>query len=126
VAALTGMWMALFFSGVPGDGPLLVGIRLVVGSLMVASLVLGFIAVRRRDFRRHSAWMMRGYAVGLGAGTQVLTTLPWVILVGPAVGTTRALLLAAGWVVNLAVAEWVIRRRPAAGPNRASAIPATA
>ncbi|GAA0934369.1 DUF2306 domain-containing protein [Nonomuraea longicatena] len=77
---------------------------------MAASLVLGFAAVRRRDFRRHRAWTMRAYAIGVAAGTQAFTQLPWMLLVGPLDETPRALLVAPGWVINLAVAEWIIRR----------------
>jgi hypothetical protein len=33
---------------------------------MVLSIILGFAAIRRRDIIGHRAWMMRGYAIGLG------------------------------------------------------------
>ncbi|MBB6349689.1 hypothetical protein FHU36_006234 [Nonomuraea muscovyensis] len=113
VAALTGLWMT-FFSALPDhDGPLLAAFRLVFGTAMAASVVLGLVAVRRRDLGRHRAWMIRGYAIGLGAGTQALTQLPWYLIVGTPGELARALLPGAGWVINMAVAEWVIRRRPA-------------
>jgi uncharacterized membrane protein len=112
VAALSGLWMTVFYPRPEGDGDLLAVFRLVFGTAMAAFLVLGFAAVRRRDFRRHRAWMMRAYAIGLAAGTQAFTQLPWMLLVGPLGEIPRALLVAAGWVVNLAVAEWIIRRRP--------------
>ena len=112
VAALTGLWMSVAYPQPPGDGPLVTAFRLVFGSAMAASLVLGFVAIRQRDFHRHRAWMIRGYAIGLGAGTQVFTHLPWV-LTGVAPGVfTRAVLMAAGWVINVCVAEWLIRREP--------------
>ncbi|MEV7970783.1 DUF2306 domain-containing protein [Sphaerisporangium sp. NPDC088356] len=110
-AALSGLWMTLFYARPPGDGDLLSGLRLVFGSAMVASIVLGLAAIRRRDIARHRAWMMRGYAIGLGAGTQVLTNLPWLLIVGTPDETSRAVLVGAGWVINLAVAEWIIRKR---------------
>ncbi len=110
VAALSGLWMTQFYPPVMGDGPLLYGIRLVVGSAMTLFIVLGFAAVRRRDIDRHRAWMMRGYALGLGAGTQALTHLPWFLFPGIQGELTRALLMGAGWAINLAVAEWIIRR----------------
>jgi hypothetical protein len=78
---------------------------------MVVSLVLGFAAIRRRDIARHRAWMIRGYAIALGAGTQVLTNVPWLLFVRKPEGLSRALLMAAGWVINVGVAEWIIRRR---------------
>ncbi len=111
-AALSGVWMTLFLPRPPVDDVLLTPIRLVFGVAMVACLVLGVAAVRRRDIPAHRAWMARAYAIGLGAGTQVLTHLPWALLVGQPSGTARVLLMLAGWVVNLAVTEWALRRRP--------------
>jgi uncharacterized membrane protein len=117
-AALSGLWMTLFYPHPPGDGDLLLVLRLVFGSAMVASIVLGFAAIRRRNYARHRAWMIRAYAIGIGAGTQVLTTLPWVLAFGQPSELPRALLLGAGWVINLGVAEWIIRR--AGSPIRAN------
>ena len=115
-AALSGLWMTLFFPRPPVDDVLLTPIRLVFGAAMVACLVLGVTAVLRRDIGAHRAWMARAYAIGLGAGTQVLTHLPWMVLVGQPTGTPRVVLMLAGWVINLAVVEWALRRRPA--PSR--------
>ncbi|MDP9863449.1 MULTISPECIES: DUF2306 domain-containing protein [Streptosporangium] len=113
VAAFSGLWMTLFYPRPDGDGDLLSGLRLVFGSAMALAILLGAAAIRRRDVGRHRAWMIRGYAIGLGAGTQVLTHLFWVLIVGTPGELPRALLVGAGWVINLAVAEWIIRRRPA-------------
>lgn len=113
VAALTGLWMSVFYPLPAGDGELLTAFRLAFGSAMVASILLGLAAVRRRDFARHRAWMIRGYAIAQGAGTQVLTHVPWMLVVGAPGEVTRAMLMAAGWVINLVVAELIIRRPPA-------------
>src|SRR5688572_21933413 len=110
-AALTGLWMTLSYPWPEGDGEALYIIRLVFGSAMAVSIVLAIRAIRRGDFVSHGAWMMRGYAIGLGAGTQVLTHLPWFVLVGKPGESSRAVLMGAGWVINLLVAEWIIRRR---------------
>ncbi len=112
-AALSGLWMTLFYALPESDGALLNMMRLVFGSAMLLSIILGVTAVRQRDFPRHGDWMMRGYAIGLGAGTQVLTHLPWFLLFGVPDEFTKAMLMGAGWVINLAVAEWVIRKRRA-------------
>ena len=124
LVALSALWMNFFYARPPGDGESLVVVRLIVGSLMLASIVLAVLAIRRRDFTSHGAWMTRGYAIALGAGTQVLTMLPWVLIFGP-IGAAdelpRTVLMTAGWVINLAVAEYVIRRRPARRSNRTSA-----
>ena len=74
---------------------------------MAASLVLGFMAIRRRDVTTHQAWMRRAYALGMGAGTQALIQLPPLLLFGPPDDLGRALMMGAGWAINLAVAEWL-------------------
>jgi Predicted membrane protein (DUF2306) len=115
LVALSGLWMNFFYARPPGDGDSLVVVRLVVGVLMLASIMLAVLAIRQRHFPSHGAWMTRAYAIALGAGTQVFTILPWVVIFGP-IGAAdelpRTVLMTAGWVINLAVAEYVIRRRP--------------
>ena len=83
LVALSGLWMTVFYPRPPGDGESLEVVRFIVGSAMLASIVLAVFAIRRRDFKGHSAWMTRGYAIALGAGTQTLTMLPWVVIFGP-------------------------------------------
>lgn len=113
LTALTGIWMALFYTLPAHDGEALLVLRLVFGSAMAASIVVAFVAIRKGDVRTHSAWMTRAYAIGMGAGTQVFTLLPWALIAGPPDVSTHAVLMGAGWMINLAVAEVVIRRRVA-------------
>ena len=124
LVALTGLWMNFFYPRPPGDGESLVIVRLVVGLAMLASILLAVVAIRRRDFSSHGAWKTRGYAIALGAGTQVFTMLPWVLIFGP-IGAAdelpRTLLMTAGRVINLAAAEYIIRRRPGQGTKRVEA-----
>jgi uncharacterized membrane protein len=104
----SGLWMTLFYPGAPG-GTLLWGVRLMVGSAMAASIVLAFSAIRRRDIPTHRAWMIRAYALAAGAGTQLVTQ----GISEAAFGTgnlDKALSMTSGWVINIAVAEWIIRR----------------
>ena len=111
IAALTGLWMTLSYAWPPGDGVALYWTRLVVGSAMFVFIMLALFAVRRRNFSTHGAWMMRAYALGIGAGTQVLTHLPWFVLFGKPGEGPRAMLMGAAWAINLGVAEWIIRAR---------------
>lgn len=122
LTALTGIWMALFYTLPAHDGQALLVLRLVFGTAMAASIVVAVIAIRKGDVRTHSAWMTRAYAIGMGAGTQVFTGLVAFLLVGAPDAATWAVAMGAGWVINLAVAEVVIRRRVArSGPvSRAS------
>jgi uncharacterized membrane protein len=109
LVAGSALWLTLFYAPQPGTGPVLFGFRLVVGSAMIACLVRGFTAIRRRDIPAHRAWMVRGYALGLGAGTQVFTEGIGGAIFGT--GEVRGdLARAAGWLINLAVAEYVIAR----------------
>ncbi len=112
IVALSGLWMAVFYDVPPVDGLAVEIERLIVGTVMLASLVLALAAIRRRDIATHRAWMIRAYALALGAGTQVFTHLPFAIA-GVAPGVTgRAVAMAAGWIINIVVAEWIIRGRP--------------
>ena len=110
LVGFSGLWMTLFYSLPASDGPLLYVLRLLLGSAMVAAIILGYTTIRRGDVRRHRAWMARGYALGLGAGTQVLTLAVGEMIAGPPTQTSRALLMGLAWAINLAVAEWAIRR----------------
>ncbi len=110
-AALSGLWMTQFYPLPKGDGELLYVFRLIFGSAMLLSIALGVVSIWRRDYVNHGNWMMRGYAIGLGAGTQVLTHLPWLLLFGAPSEFTRAMLMGAGWIINIAVVEWVIRKQ---------------
>ncbi|HET9958211.1 MAG TPA: DUF2306 domain-containing protein [Polyangiaceae bacterium] len=118
VAALSGLWMGLVYPLPLADAhPLLKGFRVVLGLGMVLTLVLGWRAILRRDIRAHRAWMVRSYAIGIGAGTQALIMVPWWLLFGKPAGIAYALLMGAGWALNLVVAEYRVRvphRRPTA------------
>ena len=83
---------------------------------MVTSITLAFLAIRRHDVTTHRVWMMRAYAIGLGAGTQAVLPGPSSAVFGPPGVLTYALLMGAGWVINLAVAEVAIRRRTVRTP----------
>jgi hypothetical protein len=114
--------MTLFYPWPKGDGALLYIFRLLFGSAMVVSIVLGFTTIRRGNVNGHRAWMARGYALGLGAATQVLTLVAGELIAGPPSELSRALLMGAAWVINLAVAEWAIRNRLRRPARTASAV----
>ncbi|GIF39184.1 DUF2306 domain-containing protein [Actinoplanes xinjiangensis] len=111
IAAVSGLWLTLFLPATAADSTALVVIRVVVVVAMVVSLVLGVAAAMRRDFTTHRAWMIRGYAIGMGAGTQFFTQAAWLVAAGPFTPASRAGTMAAAWLINVLVAEWLIRRR---------------
>lgn len=124
-AAGSALWLTLFYPPQAGTGDLLHLLRLLFASAMVAALLRGVAAIRHMDVHAHRAWMTRAYAIGLAAGTQVFTE-----GLGGALFGTNVLALDAsrglGWVLNLTVAERVLRRsgvrggRPRLGAGRES------
>ena len=119
MSALSALWMTVSYQLPPSAGPALFVMRLGFGTAMAAGIIIAFAAIRRGDVATHSAWMTRAYAIGLGAGTQVFTFLPWTIFFGAPDQAMHAVLMGAGWVINLAVAEVVIRRRARRSPAAA-------
>lgn len=111
-SGVTGLWMTASYEIPPSlQGALLYGVRLVVGAVMIVSIVIAWLSILRRQVGRHEAWMIRGYALGQGAGTQALVLLPWTLITGETGGLTRDLLMTLAWAINVVVAEIVIRRR---------------
>jgi uncharacterized membrane protein len=107
--AFSGLWMTLAYPQKEGTGDILWVTRLLVSSGMGAAVILGLVAIRSRDIPRHLAWMTRAYALALGAGTQAFTVGFGEAIVGAGVVRTD-LMMASAWAINLAIAEWVIRR----------------
>ncbi len=81
------------------------------GLALLVALAMALIAIRNRDFRRHRAWAIRSYAIGMGLGTVALVFIPLYIVTGqPPVGLTSDILFVVTWVMNMVVAEVIIRR----------------
>ena len=102
------MWLTLLYDRKEGTGDLLYGVRLVVASYMAVAVMLGLTAIRRRDIKAHRGWMIRAYALALGAGTQAFTVGFGEAMFGSGVGRTD-LMMSAGWALNLVVAEVMLR-----------------
>ena len=112
VAALTGLWMtAAYAIPVELQGPLLYTVRMVAGLAMALAISVSIRAVLQRRIAQHRAWMVRAYALGQGAGTQVLILLPVTLIASAPTFIFRDVLMAAAWGLNVVFAEWVIRRR---------------
>ncbi|HMS27608.1 MAG TPA: DUF2306 domain-containing protein [Burkholderiaceae bacterium] len=117
VTAFSGLWMTLFYTQpliadasvvASFDGSYLQAIRFAVSVAMISFIYLGLMAIRKRNIPHHRAWMMRSYALALGAGTQVFTHIPWFIFPSIHSELARTLCMGAGWAINIAVAEWFI------------------
>lgn len=111
LVGLSGLWMTVFYPRPEGASDLLYAFRILFGSGMVVSIILGYFAILRKDVRQHQAWMTRAYAIGLGAGTQLLTGMVGALIFGTPNEFENALLMGAAWVINLAIAEWSIHKQ---------------
>src|SRR5581483_8158175 len=57
MVGLTGLWMTLFYAPPDDSGLLLYASRIVFGSAMVVSIVIGLVVILRRNVQSHRAWM---------------------------------------------------------------------
>lgn len=104
--------MTQFYPKPDGDGPILYMMRMMFGTVMTLALGLSVMAITRKKFILHGVWMTRAYAIGMGAGTQVLTSIVWLLLGGASSGEfARNVTMGSAWIINIIVAEWVIHRR---------------
>ena len=109
VSTLSGMWMAYYYTFPDSlQGNLLYVVRIVVGITMTMCIVFGLLSVLQKQIAYHQAWMIRAYALGVGAGTQGFILTSWMIAVGEPSGLTRDVLMTLSWVINLLVAEWIV------------------
>ena len=112
VSAISGLWMTHYYS-FPDylQGHLLYAIRIFVAFSMASFIFLGLSAVFKKRIAQHQVWMIRAYALGQGAGTQVLISIPWLLTTGEPSGISRDILMTAAWMINIFVAEWIINTR---------------
>lgn len=108
MAGLSGLYMNEVFP--PIGGPAKYWGTLLFGVLMTFSILRGLWAVLNRDIPRHRAWMIRAYAIGIGATTQRLIIIPMFLAFGGLNDLTIGVAMWGGWVINLVVAEWIIGR----------------
>jgi uncharacterized membrane protein len=109
VSAVSALWMNQFF---PAFGGILkYSSNLIFGLGSIIAIGLALHAILRRRVLDHRAWMIRAYAMGLGVATQRLLLMPYFFAFGIPQGETLGALLWICWLINMAVAEWVIRRR---------------
>ena len=89
----------------------LVTARAIAGLGLVFTLTLALLAIINRDFSQHRNWMIRAYAIGMGAATIAFIQLPIFLMRGKALeGYFADSLFVLSWIINLTIAELVIRR----------------
>lgn len=109
--ALSGLWMTVVYPIPPElQGSMLYAVRAFVSVAMLFSIYWAVVAVMRNDIATHRAWMIRAYALGQGAGMQVVVLLPWMIVIGKPTMLQRDMLMSLAWLINLLLAEMAIPR----------------
>lgn len=104
----SGIWMAFNYLTNGTSMVLLQLFRLFFGSLMFGALFSGYLLARRRKYMLHSIWMLRAYAIGYGAVSQMGLLMIVSILNGELTDTLYTLIIGLSWVINLLVAELFI------------------
>ena len=118
--ALSALWLNQFFPRAHATRDIVYPLRWLFGVALVVTLVLGFRAARSRNFPRHRVWMIRSFAIALVGGTQVFTLWFGGAIFGPG-DLPQALMIVGAWGINLAVAEWIIRRPARVASRRRAA-----
>ncbi len=87
------------------------GGRLVFGIALGAALVRAMQAIAARDFARHRAWMIRAYAVGMGATAVTMVFFPIFLMTGaPPAGLVADIAFLGAWTACVVGGEVVVRR----------------
>ena len=115
--ALSGLGLLLQVESIATG--LLDAARGIFGLALISALVLGVAAAQAHDMRRHRAWMIRAYAIGMGTGTVALVMFPIYLITGePVMGLSADIAVVGMWLLNIALAEWVVRRLASPGPSQ--------
>ena len=110
-ASLSGLWMTVMYPIPPElQGSMLYAVRVFVSIAMLLSIYRAVAAVMRCDVATHRTWMIRAYALGQGAGMQVVLLLPWMLFIGKPTVLQRDVLMSLAWLINLLVAEMANQR----------------
>jgi hypothetical protein len=113
LAGLAAVVAAFYFAVVrPFAGTAEASAAFLFGAIFVVSLVLGFLAARRRDFAAHREWMIRAAAIAFGISTVrlVMSVIdPLMTIFGASAPAVFAASLWSGWIAMIVIAELWIR-----------------
>jgi len=106
LSALTLLWhFPDTYSAAMNSGRLLFGIAL------GGALALAMQAIRQRDFNRHRNWMIRAYAIGMGATAVTTVFFPIYVITGePPTGLVADIIFLGSWAACVVLAEVLVRR----------------
>ena len=110
LSAGSGVWMTHVYDFPTSlQGNLLYWVRITLGLLMIGFIVWAVLAIQSCNLFRHSALMLRAYAIGQGASTQTFIGIGWMVLYGTeATGQLRDVQMVSAWAINMLIAEALI------------------
>lgn len=92
--------------------------RLLFGIALGVALALAMLAIRKRDITRHRNWMIRAYAIGIGATAVSMIFFPIYAITGEApTGLVADILFLGSWAACVVFAEGLVRRMARSGPS---------
>jgi hypothetical protein len=103
--------MTLVYPFAALDGKAVYFARLIVSTAMISFVFFAVSAIFKKNYAEHGQWMIRAYALALGAGTQVFTHIPWIFFPEIKNEFTRATFMILGWIINIIVAECIIQNQ---------------
>ncbi len=85
--------------------------RLLFGIALGVALAFAMQAIRNRDFTRHRNWMIRAYAIGIGATAVSMVFFPIYVITGePPMGLAADIAFLGAWTACVVFAEGLVRR----------------
>jgi uncharacterized membrane protein len=111
VAGASGIYLGL---AKPYGGALESSATTLFGALFLLAATRGFIAIRRRDVRRHREWMIRMFTLAAAISVIRIIGMLGLLVFGTEALDARGfgIMLWVGWIVSIATAElWILRTR---------------
>lgn len=108
IAASSSIWLSAMHLEI--SGPILRYGRLLFGPLWALFLILGLLAIRRKDFKSHGAWFVRAFAVAMPAGTLIFMVAPFLLVFDELPPVLDESIQSFAWILHLGIAEVLIRR----------------
>lgn len=110
-ACLVGAVAGFSVAFTTAAGPVAAAGFVILAVLWASTTMMAYVTARRRDFVAHRRWMVRSYSL-----TAAAITLRLILLLGAAAGLgfmgPYVFAAWASWIINLAIGEAIIRRRP--------------
>ncbi|MFK7902299.1 MAG: DUF2306 domain-containing protein [Nitratireductor sp.] len=109
-AALSLSSLTLLWNFPDGASPLVSAGRLVFGIALGIALIFAMVEIRKRNITKHRDWMIRAYAVGIGATPVAIVLLPIFLITGePPTGLVSDIAFVGSWALCVVIGEYVVR-----------------